>query len=226
LLKQILPQVLKTSVFGCNQKANLSTFYRKIQREFFPQTFQIPLSIFPPIFQLTKLATQHKLTNSTPNKFLFLFPALIFQSQINNGSMDLFAAYSNALSMSYYDMSSRYLGNVMYVLPLNLKGQLAKNGTLLDHFFHSAFGSSCLNHHWLIAGKTPYWPNAPSEMTASFSGIVEKGAVTEDGFAVNTVNSENYPRNPSEQNYIPSQSAQTVGDLLTHAGNNCIKRYQ
>lgn len=39
-----------------------------------------------------------------------------------------------------------------------------------------------------------------------------------DGFAVNTVYSENMPRNPSAKTLIPSQSAQTIGDLLTHAG--------
>ena len=70
------------------------------------------------------------------------------QLQINGGKMDRFVAWSDnpGLVLSYYDASN---------LP---EGKLAQKYTMCDHFFHSAFGGSYLNHMWLVAAKTPCWP--------------------------------------------------------------------
>lgn len=79
------------------------------------------------------------------------------QYQINNGKMNCFAAYSDnpGLVLSYYDASR---------LP---EGELAKRYTMCDHFFHSAFGGSYLNHMWLVAAKTPQWPIAKKKVPAA-----------------------------------------------------------
>src|SRR5690606_7948101 len=61
--------------------------------------------------------------------------------QINGGKMNKFALHNHTkgLAMGYYKTE---------LLPLV---KLAKEYTLCDRFFHSAFGSSFLNHQWLIA---------------------------------------------------------------------------
>src|SRR5262249_41828526 len=70
------------------------------------------------------------------------------QRQINGGAMDKFALWSDAKGfvMGYYHTTSLPLANV------------AKDYTLCDHFFHAAFGGSFLNHHWLIAARSPEYP--------------------------------------------------------------------
>ena len=88
------------------------------------------------------------------------------QIQIDGGKMDKFAAISDAggLVMGYYDASK---------LPL---GQLAKQYTLADNFFHAAFGGSFLNHFWLVCACAPRYAEragrhgrASSTPTASWS---------------------------------------------------------
>jgi len=61
------------------------------------------------------------------------------QYQIDGGKMDKLVAWSDAagLVMSYYDATN---------MP---EGKLAAQFTLLDTFFHSAFGGSFLNHQFL-----------------------------------------------------------------------------
>src|SRR5262249_20453390 len=73
------------------------------------------------------------------------------QQQIHGGAMDRFAAVRDAkgLSMGNYQTAA---------LPL---AALAQQYTVCDHFFHAAFGGSFLNHIWLIAARTPVFPNAP-----------------------------------------------------------------
>ncbi len=79
------------------------------------------------------------------------------QMAIDGGRMDKFVATDGvgALPMGYYDATP---------LPL---GQLAKTYTLDDNFFHAAFGTSMLNHFWLISAATPG--------LAGRSGIHESG---------------------------------------------------
>ncbi|HEY4206974.1 MAG TPA: alkaline phosphatase family protein [Puia sp.] len=135
------------------------------------------------------------------------------QWQIDSGRMDKFALYnsSKGLTMGYYKTS---------LLPL---AAVAHRYTLCDHFFHSVFGGSFLNHQWLIAAATPVFPNAPARMKAvvDASGhVVHDGTVTPDGYVVNTSYSVNYPRpdNVAPEFLIPNQTNPTIGDRLSDKG--------
>ena len=132
------------------------------------------------------------------------------RSQINNGKMNLFAAYNSTagLTMGYYKTS---------LLPLY---PVAKEFTLCDHFFHSAFGSSFLNHQWLIAAATPSFPDAPQDIRAVLGadGKMERdGLLTPEGYAVNTVHSVNqpHPAGAKQANLMPNQTNPTIGDRLS-----------
>ena len=67
------------------------------------------------------------------------------QAEIDGGKMDRFVSDgdSGALPMGWYNART---------LPL---GKLAAQYTLLDHFFHAAYGSSMLNHFFLIGAAAP-----------------------------------------------------------------------
>jgi len=133
------------------------------------------------------------------------------RSAINGGRMDRYVAVggSGGLPMGYYDATK---------LPL---GALAKQFTLADEFFHAAFGSSMLNHLWLISAATPRWPDAPASMRAVLGphGALKKnGAVTPDGFLVNTAfpSMGPHPRvlAPGTMLVPPLRTA-TIGDRLS-----------
>ena len=64
----------------------------------------------------------------------------------SNGAMDKFVAWTDnpALVMSYYDTQSLPEGR-------------AQQYPLCDHFFHSAFGGSFLNHQHFVAAQPPRW---------------------------------------------------------------------
>jgi phospholipase C len=134
--------------------------------------------------------------------------------QIDGGKMDKFAAVSDAqgLTMGYHDGSK--LGLWAY----------AKEFTLADHFFHAALGGSFLNHFWVICACTPRYQSAPPEITAVLGadGKLEKdGAVTSDGFAVNTIMSTYQPHPASitdPSRLLPPQDMPTIGDRLTEKG--------
>jgi acid phosphatase len=95
--------------------------------------------------------------------------------------------------------------------------------TLADHFFHAAYGVSLLNHFWLIGAATPKWPNAPAAVRAQVgpSGqLLRDGAVTPDGYLVNTAYSAIGPHpaqtNPAE--LVPPLTNPTIGDRLSAKG--------
>lgn len=132
------------------------------------------------------------------------------QYQIDGGKMDKFVAWSDAagLVMSYYDATN---------MP---EGKLAQQYTLADNFYHAAFGGSFLNHMWLICACTPTFPNAPASMVAQLDSngiLVKDGAVTPDGYAVNTSFSENapHPATVPAANLVPNQTMPTIGDRLS-----------
>ena len=158
------------------------------------------------------------------------------QEQLNGGKLDRYAAMSDAggLVMGHYDGSS---------LPL---WKLAQQYTLADNFFMGAFGGSFLNHFWLICACTPVFPNAPPALVAVLDAngklalkpgsppsaldgapkYVNDGAVTPDGFAVNTVQPPFEPSNippaagadprfaDPKRNPLPPQTLRTIGDAL------------
>lgn len=133
------------------------------------------------------------------------------QAQVDGGRMDRFVNVSDALglTMGYYRTAD---------LPL---AALAADYTLCDRFFHSAFGGSFLNHQWMIAARTPEFPNAPPSMRAVIDslGVRTDGTVTPDGFVVNTAYSTQgpHPRVP-EAEQMPPQTYATIGDRLDDNG--------
>ena len=133
------------------------------------------------------------------------------QYQIDGGKMDKFVAWTDAagLVMSYYDATN---------LP---EGKLAQQFTMLDNFFHAAFGGSFLNHQFLICSCAPTWPEAPQGIVAQLDDnglMVKDGQVTPDGFAVNTSFAVNtpHPTNITDPTMlVPQQTAPTIGDRLS-----------
>jgi len=141
------------------------------------------------------------------------------QLQIDGGKMDKFIAYSNnpGLTMSYINLHNG----------LRLKDtsewKLARQFTLCDNFFHSAFGGSFLNHQWLVAAATPVWKNAPVAYTSvkdSHDPYWRDRNTTPDGYAVNTSYSINGPHPPRPDSMlVPNQLANlTIADRLINAG--------
>ena len=134
------------------------------------------------------------------------------QLQINGGKMNKFALYNytKGLTMGYYATAN---------LPLY---DLAKKYTLCDHFFHSAFGGSFLNHQWLIAAASPVFREAPEAIKAKLDAsgkMIKDGSVTPDGYAVNTSNSVNlHPKGANPANLVPNQNGPTIGGRLTDKG--------
>ncbi|MBV9946273.1 MAG: hypothetical protein JOZ69_05450, partial [Myxococcales bacterium] len=138
------------------------------------------------------------------------------QFQINDGGMDRFVYFSDALGMTMGHWHTM-------TLPVPV---VAQRFTVCDHFFHAAFGGSFLNHFWLIAARTPTWPGA---LAASEGGpslddpaIVManpgtgEGQLTSDGYVVNTSYSVNTPHPPglATTKLVPSQTFDTIGDRL------------
>lgn len=131
------------------------------------------------------------------------------QLQIDGGKMDKFVTWSDngGLTLSYYDASQ---------MP---EGKLAKQYTLCDNFFHSAFGGSFLNHIWFISAASPVWKNAPkfmiSQPDAHLPGFSD-AQVSPDGYAINTVLSINDPHPVSipDSLLLPNQDMPTIGDRL------------
>jgi phospholipase C len=136
------------------------------------------------------------------------------QEQINGGVMDRFAAISDAggLAMGFYDGRSSNLWD------------FAKRYTLADNFFHAAFGGSFLNHFWLVCACTPRFENAPSSIVAKLDSSgrrIQDGAVTPDGYAVNTVFPAGGPYPDSVKDkalLLPPQTMPTIGERLTEKG--------
>jgi phospholipase C len=100
---------------------------------------------------------------------------------------------------------------------------LAQRYTLDDNFFRAAFGSSMLNHFWLISGATPAWPHAPASMRAVLGPdgqLVKDGPVTPDGFLVNTAYPEEgpHPAGTRAGNLVPPLHTATIGDRLSSKG--------
>jgi phospholipase C len=120
---------------------------------------------------------------------------------------------SGSLPMGYFDVSQ---------LPLMT---WAKQYTLLDNFFVSAYGGSFLNHIWLICACTPRFPDAPARLVAepaldgdgNVVGLARDGSVTPDGYATDQLQPTNEPTKPGtpEDERVPVQTFPTIGDRLS-----------
>ncbi|ELX09523.1 acid phosphatase AcpA [Janthinobacterium sp. HH01] len=169
------------------------------------------------------------------------------QMQINAGKNDGFAAWGNTggMVMGYYGETSKNLG----------LWKIAEQYTLCDNFFMAAFGGSYLNHQFLISGRTPEYFNAkdtaakkkiavlddgptgfrlsvtkdsPASAMDGQPHFVNNGAITPDGYAVNTMAPPYQPSyirpafdgdpllaDPNDAGTLPPQSYDTIGDLLS-----------
>jgi acid phosphatase len=169
------------------------------------------------------------------------------QMQINGGKNDGFAAWGNTggMVMGHYGETSKNLG----------LWKIAEQYTLCDNFFMAAFGGSYLNHQFLISGRTPEYFNAaqtaakkkvavlddgPTGMRLSVTKdspasamdgmplYVNNGAITPDGYAVNTMAPPYQPSyirpaaggdkllaDPDDAGTLPPQTYDTIGDLLS-----------
>jgi len=161
------------------------------------------------------------------------------QEQIAGGANNKFVAMTNvgAWVMGYFD------GSQLKVW------QWAREYTLADHFFMGAFGGSFLNHFWLVCACTPTFKDAPASQRAQLdeaghlkrrpnspASVLEgpvqlfDGAVTPDGYAVNTSQPPYQPSgtppaatgsrdlaDPSRFP-IPPQTMKTIGDTLSAKG--------
>ncbi|HEX8784669.1 MAG TPA: acid phosphatase [Telluria sp.] len=172
------------------------------------------------------------------------------QLQINGGKNDGFVAWgdSGALVMGRYGETSKNLG----------LWQIAREYTLCDNFFMAAFGCSYLNHQFLISGRVPEYFNAhetpaakhiavlddgptgyrptlaPESPKSALGGkpkFVNNGAITPDGYAVNTMAPPYQPTwvkpapggdpmlaDPQDALVLPPQTYNTIGDLLSRKG--------
>ena len=135
------------------------------------------------------------------------------QEQIDGGRMDRYAAVSDSggLTMGYFNIAD------------SNQWKLAGEYTLGDAMFHSAFGGSFLNHAFLVCSCAFRWPDAPAKFVAKVDAdghVVKDGAVTPDGYAVNTLRSV-YLHMPSETDpalLLPPQTMPHIGDRLDAKG--------
>jgi len=135
------------------------------------------------------------------------------QTEIDAGKMDDFVSTSDAegMVMGYY-----------HTADLSLAAE-AQKYALCDHFFHAAFGGSMINHIWAIAAATPVFPNAPSSEVVILDAdgnVLKNCGVTPDGYAVNDLQSVNWPHasNADPAHLVPSQTMPTIGDRLSDKG--------
>ena len=172
------------------------------------------------------------------------------QMQINGGRNDGFAALGDTggMVMGYYGETGKNLG----------LWQIAREFTLCDNFFMGAFGGSYLNHQFLISARVPVYPDAANSPAAKKIAVladgptgvrlalaadspasaldgkpkyVNSGAITPDGYAVNTMAPPYQPTwvrpapggdpdhaDPLDPSVLPPQTYDTIGDLLSRRG--------
>ncbi|MET0591725.1 MAG: alkaline phosphatase family protein [Polyangiaceae bacterium] len=161
-------------------------------------------------FDITRFKALHETTGDLAHAFF------AEQRQIAGGRMNRYVEqnFTVGLALGYYPTEELPLARLMRSVP--------KQVTVLDHFFHAAYGGSFLNHIWLVAAATPRFPNAPPDMRTKFdeNGNPQDQPVTLDGYAVNALQPTNTPHDGagSPESWLPSQTFDTIGDRLNDAG--------
>ena len=176
--------------------------------ELLPQTDpNVPTDLVNAPFDITKYVPFSQKTIDLVHRFYHE------QAQINAGRMDHFVTVSGArgLTLGYYPTRDLPIARKLKGMPSQV--------TVLDHFFHAAFGGSFLNHMWLVSAATPVFPDAPDSLIAKLGPngkLVSDGEVTPDGYAVNMLYSVNSPRpaDAAPDELLPSQTLPTIGDRL------------
>jgi acid phosphatase len=80
------------------------------------------------------------------------------QYQLNGGMQNRYVTGSDAVGLTMGHYNTRALPIYQY---LHSPGH--PRYAIEDAFFQSAFGGSFLNHQWLVAARTPVWPNAVND---------------------------------------------------------------
>jgi len=141
----------------------------------------LPLPLIP--YDFTRYVASNTLTGDIVHRFYHE------QLQIDNGvlepklgDLDKFVTWSDnpGLVLSYIDATD---------LP---EGRLAQQYTLCDRFFHSAYGGSFLNHHWLVAAQSPPWTapiptGFPSSYDATTRTLKDNQLTFDGAYAINTI---------------------------------------
>jgi len=128
------------------------------------------------------------------------------QYQIDGGRQDRYVAGSDAigLTMGHYDTAA---------LPIYqyLHSSGAPRYAIADDFFQSAFGGSFLNHQWLIAARTPVFPNAVRDYGPNDLHSI----VGPDGFPAGT---PLHPASPGTKDAALTQAANPDGSCTVKPG--------
>lgn len=99
----------------------------------------------------------------------------------------------------------------------------AKEFTLADNLFHSAFGGSMLNHSFLVCMCAFRWPDAPEKVVARLDAngrMLRDGQVSPDGYVINTSRSV-YLHAASDSDLkllVPPQTMPHIGNRLDAKG--------
>ena len=117
------------------------------------------------------------------------------QFQMNYGLMNRYvianytagsvASYTETRTLPIYQYLHRQNSTVKYAI--------------MDNFFHAAFGGSFLNHQWLVAARTPVWPNAVNDgSTKDLHSVVDiNGMPSSKGSKNNGKYNPEYYESPS-----------------------------
>src|SRR6185312_8923325 len=79
------------------------------------------------------------------------------QYQLNGGRQNRYVTGSDSVGLTMGTYRTRDLPIYRF-----LHGDGHPHYAIGDAFFQSAFGGSFLNHQWLIAARTPDYPNMPA----------------------------------------------------------------
>ncbi|HLY64701.1 MAG TPA: alkaline phosphatase family protein, partial [Chloroflexota bacterium] len=134
------------------------------------------------------------------------------QDQADGGKMDKFVATPGGtagLVMGYWDTTQ---------LPMY---DYASKFTLMDNFFHGAWGESFFNNLWLMCACVLTFPNAPADMLTTVDAggkVLKENKVTPDGYAINdhaiSVYGPHDAETPNAAHLVPPQTLPTIGDRL------------
>jgi acid phosphatase len=84
------------------------------------------------------------------------------QYQLNGGAQNRYVTGSDAVGLAMGAYDTRSLPIYTY---LHQDGH--PHYAIADNFFQAAFGGSFLNHQWLVAARSPIWPNAVNDGSAT-----------------------------------------------------------
>jgi len=90
------------------------------------------------------------------------------QYQLDGGRQDRYTTASDALGLTQGYYATRQLPIYKY-----LHRKHHPRYAIADDFFQSAFGGSFLNHQWLVAARTPFWPSAPTSGADDLHSITD-----------------------------------------------------